>query len=125
MAEKTYMKILKAPFDAQVLGNSPAAIELRAELFGTNGNNGNLIEVTVDAGRVRNDGVEAIYKTSKYAKLLGTVDGVDIWARMPPGTPRGTVPADLFVARFAGEMLTHAEALAIVDSPEWTTESPL
>ena len=95
------------------------AIALRAELFGTNGNNGNLIEVTPDAGRFSNDGTEAIYKTSTDAKLIGVVDGVNIWARMPPGTPVGTVPADLFVARFAGEMLTHSEVLTLLKTPEW------
>ncbi len=119
MAEKTYMKVLKAPFDAQVLADTPAARALKAELFGTNGGNGNLIEVTPDAGRVSNDGIELMYKTSLDARLLDTVDGVDIWARMPPGTPRGTKPADLFVARFAGEMMTQSQMSALMKTPEW------
>lgn len=115
---KTYFLIDRPQFNAMLIAESG----LQAELFGTNGNNGRLVEVTPDAGRISNNGQKVIYKTSAEDKEIRTINHEEVaedyvaqgnetlyeedgkyyktwatytWARMPAGTPQGKKPSDI------------------------------
>jgi len=136
MAEKTYFLINRPQFDAMLI----AEAGLADELFGTNGDNGRLVEVTAPAGRISNNGQEIIYKTSVGIAPLRLPDGVDpstlpvdvltvgadlVWvpsnpgddlSQRPPGPPANPgKPA----RGWRAIIMTHAEVLAELEKPEW------
>ncbi len=79
MAEKTYLLMNRGQFTGMLA--SEAGLEL--ELFGTNGDNGRLVEVTEDAGREDNTN-RVIFKTSAGINPV----------RLPAGVPANTLPVD-------------------------------
>ena len=84
MAEKTYLLMNRGQFT----GMLAAEAGLETELFGTNGDNGRLVEVTVDGGRANNINVDIIFKTSAGINPV----------RLPAGEPANTLPVDALTA---------------------------
>ena len=142
MAEKTYFLINRPQFNAMLIVESG----LQAELFGTNGDNGRLVEVTPDAGRISNNGQKVIYKTSAGINPARIPDGVDpstlpevaltsgiglVWSpanqgddlsQRPPGPPANPgKPA----RGWRAILMTHDEVRVELEKPEWQSEEQI
>ena len=143
MAEKTYLLMNRGQFTGMLAAE--AGLEL--ELFGTNGDNGRFVEVTVDAGRENDTSVNVIFKTSA---------GINA-ARLPAGVPANTLPIDALTNPGSGAVfaranpgddlnqrppgpplnpgkpargiraivLTHTEVTAELEKPEWQEDENL
>ena len=142
MAEKTYFKINRPQFDAMLL----AEAGLAAELFGTNGDNGRLVEVTAPAGRRNNINQKIIYKTSAGQAPQRIPVGIDpatlpeialtsgvglVWVRANPGDDLGQRPPGPPAnpgkpARgWRAIVMTHAEVMTELEKPEWQEDENL